>query len=142
MICYGDVDRGRQALPRRPLVMVVEDDVEMSELQRDLLDAYGLDSVAAHTGVEALRVLEDCPPDAVLLDIMLPEMDGFEMCRQLRVRNGRTMPVVMLTALDSEDCRRRGYEAGADAYFSKPFDPDEVVQTLRRLLARAEGPVP
>jgi DNA-binding response OmpR family regulator len=70
---------------------------------------------------------------------MLPEMDGFETCRRLRSKNhshGHT-PIVMVTALDSDDCRRRGYEAGADAYFAKPFDPDEVIATIQTLLAKA-----
>ena len=115
--------------------MVVEDDQEMNELQRELLAAHGLDTVAAYTGAEALEVCQRCRTDAVLLDVMLPEMDGFETCLQLRLR-GRNLPIVIVTALDSEDCRRRGFEAGADAYFTKPFDPDEVIATLRMLIDR------
>ena len=122
----------------RPVVMVVEDDVEMNELERDLLDAYGLDSVPAYTGTEALQVYQSCRTDAVLLDIMLPEMDGFETCRRLRSMNCGLTPIVILTALDSDESRRTGYEVGADAYFAKPFDPDELVQTIRQLIDRCE----
>jgi len=117
----------------RPLVMVVEDDEEMNELERELLAVHGLDAVAAFTGTEALAVCERTDADAILLDIMLPELDGFETCRRLRQR-GRRVPIVMVTALDSDDCRRLGNEAGADAYFCKPFDPDEVINTLQRLI--------
>ena len=119
----------------RPVVMVVEDDVEMNQLERELLDVYGLDSVPAYTGNEALEVFQRCHADAVLLDLMLPELDGFETCRRLRSFHGKGRPVVIIvSALDSEDSRRRGFECGADAYFAKPFDPDEVIQTLQSLL--------
>ncbi len=119
----------------RPLVMVVEDDKEANRLQQELLAAHGLESVAVFTGAEAIDVCEQSPPDAVLLDLMLPGMDGFETCRRIRQVNGRRLPIVILTTLDSEDHRKRGLEAGADAFFSKPFDPDEVIGALRNLLA-------
>ena len=119
---------------RTPVILVVEDDAEMNELECELLGVHGLESVAAFTGAEALDVARTRGPDAVLLDAMLPEMDGFETCRRLRESRGVGLPIVMITALDSEDCRRRGFEAGANAYFAKPFDPDDVVTTLRRLL--------
>jgi DNA-binding response OmpR family regulator len=119
----------------RPLVLVVEDDVELNQLERDLLDVHGLDSVAAYTGAQAVELCGNRHADAILLDIMLPEMDGFEALRRLRTADGRRIPVVILSALDSEDCRRRGFEVGADAYFAKPFDPDEVIQALLNLIA-------
>ena len=120
----------------RPVVLVVEDDVEMNELERELLSVHGMDAVAAYNGSEALEVLERSRADAVLLDIMLPEMDGIETCARLRSRRGTDLPIVMITALDSDDMRRRGYEAGADAYFAKPFDPDEVIDVLFSLIER------
>jgi two-component system OmpR family response regulator len=126
-------------MPDRPVVMVVEDDVEMNALQRELLDLYGLSSVPAYTGSEALDVNRSRQTDAVLLDVMLPGMDGYETCRQLKSQAAGRLPVILVTALDSDDCRQRGYEAGADAYFSKPFDPDEIVAALQRLLAGEEG---
>ena len=114
--------------------MVVEDDVEMNELHRELLSVHGLAAVAAYSGAEALQIYRSRKADAIMLDIMLPEIDGFETCRQLRQINGHALPIVMVTALDSDDCRRRGYEVGADAYFCKPFDPDELVATLKMLI--------
>jgi len=121
-------------MQQRHVVMVVEDDCEMNELERELLDVYGLDGVPAYTGAEALDVIETCDADAVLLDVMLPEMDGFETCRRLRKRSGKRLAIIMLTAMDGEDCRRRGFEAGANAYFTKPFNPDEVISALRALI--------
>ena len=118
----------------RPLVMVVEDDEEMNELERQFLELYGLDTVPAYSGREALEVARRCPTDAILLDIMLPEMDGYETCRRLRRIGNASMPVVMISALDSPEGRVRGFSAGADAYFTKPFNPQEVVGALQRLL--------
>jgi len=106
----------------------------MNELQRELLDVHGFDSLAAYTGVEAVELFGRTRTDAVLLDLMLPEMDGYETCRRLRRQAADRLPIVMVTALDSEDCRQRGIEAGADAYFTKPFDPDQVVSTLGVLI--------
>lgn len=114
--------------------MVVEDDVEMNQLERELLDVHGLNSVAAYSGSEALDVCTRCRADAVLLDVMLPEMDGFECCKRLQGLNGSHVPVVFVSALDGEEFRRRGFEVGADAYFAKPFDPDEVIQKIQSLL--------
>lgn len=119
-----------------PVILVVEDDVEMNELQRELLSLHGMDSVPAYSGLQALDACDQHRIDAVLLDVMLPEMDGFETCRRLRQREDTgKVPILMLTALDGEDCRRRGLACGADAYFVKPFDPDEVVRKLQELLA-------
>lgn len=121
----------------RPVIMVVEDDVEMNQLERELLGLHGMDSVAAYTGTQAVEASERQSADAVLLDVMLPEMDGFETCCQLRKRPGARIPIVIVSALDSEDCRRRGYEVGADAYFTKPFDPDEVIHTIQLLIEKS-----
>lgn len=114
--------------------MVVEDDVEMNELEREFLDVHGLDSVPAYTGDEAIELCGRYQADAVLLDIMLPEMDGLEACHRLREARGKGLPIVIVSALDSEEMRRRGLEAGADAYFVKPFDPDEVVEKVQQLI--------
>ncbi|MDP6542682.1 MAG: response regulator [Phycisphaerae bacterium] len=122
-------------MPERPVVLVVEDDLEMNQLQCELLDVHGFDSQAAFTGAEALELCDEKTTDAVLLDLMLPEMDGYETCRRLKSRAAtERLPIVMITALDSEDCRQRGLEAGADAYFTKPFDPDQVISTLAVLI--------
>ncbi len=118
----------------KPVVLVVEDDTEMNELQRELLAIHGMESVPAYSGIEAIELSRSCGADAILLDIMLPEMDGFETCEHLRQDENTDIPIIMLTALDSPECRLQGFAAGADAYFVKPFDPDEVVKTLRSLM--------
>ena len=118
--------------------MVVEDDSEMNALECELLEVCGMRAVAAYTGAEALSVADAHDTDAVLLDVMLPEMDGFETCRRLRSQRGQDLPIVMVTALDTDDCRQRGFDAGADAYFTKPFDPDEIISTLRTLMGQDE----
>jgi len=120
-----------------PVVMIVEDDREMNQLQQELLAVHGLDSVAAYDGAEALEVCCKCDADAVMLDLMLPRMDGFETCRKLRQGPHPNIPIVIVTALDNNECRQEGLAAGADAYFSKPFDPDEVISKLRQLLDKA-----
>jgi len=124
----------------RPMVLVVEDDVEMNELQREFLSVNGLDSEAAYNGNEAVAAYRRGAADAVLLDVMLPELDGFEACRQIRALNHGRVPIILLTALDSDECRQRGFDAGADAYFTKPFNPDEVVSALHRLIQASRPP--
>jgi len=108
----------------------------MNELQRELLALHGMESIPAYNGSQALELHEECEVNAILLDVMLPEMDGFETCRRLRRQeDGRHVPILMLTALDGDEFRQRGFASGADAYFIKPFDPDEVIHTLQSLLA-------
>ena len=121
-------------MPGRPMVMVVEDDYEMNELQRELLDGHGIDSVAAYTGNQALEVYDQCHADAVIMDIMLPEMDGFEACRRLRCKSDQPLPIIIVSALDYEECHTRGQAAGANACFSKPFDPEELIETILSLI--------
>lgn len=123
----------------RPLVIVVEDDEEMNQLERELLDMGGLDTVPAYTGPEALEVARRTRPRAVLLDLMLPEMDGLETCRILRSRSGSQLAIVVVTALDGDETRRRTIECGADACFAKPFNPDDVIDTLRSLIHTHAG---
>ncbi len=118
----------------RPLVLVVEDDVAMNELQQELLSLNGFQTLGAYTGVEALALCEESSADAVLLDIMLPEMDGFETCTRLRRQKNGSLPIVMVSALAGEESRKQGFASGANAYFSKPFDPEEVMHTLRKLI--------
>jgi DNA-binding response OmpR family regulator len=94
----------------------------------------------ARDGPEALDLAEAAPPDFVVLDIMMPGMDGYEVCRRLR-GNVRTtfVPILMLTALDDPDHRARGFVAGTDDYIGKPFSRTELVARVRRLLQRTYG---
>jgi two-component system OmpR family response regulator len=116
-------------------VLVVEDDVKMASLLRRGLqhEGYAVDVVG--TGQDALWAAEELALDAVVLDTMIPDPDGFEVCRRLR-KAGRWMPVLMLTARDAVSDRVAGLDAGADDYLVKPFAFDELFARLRALLRR------
>lgn len=109
--------------------------MEMNELQQELLSIHGIKSLPAFDGQQAVDICRHC--DAVLLDLMLPKMDGFEACRRIRDLCYPHTPIIIITAMDNDECREQGFAVGADAYFSKPFDPDEVISTLQRLLEEA-----
>ncbi|MBI3850585.1 MAG: response regulator [Verrucomicrobia bacterium] len=115
---------------RRGFVLIVDDEEQNRTLLRDPLEARGFEVAEAENGVEALQRIADRPPDVILLDVMMPKMDGFEVCRRLR-RNGRTahIPVLMVTALSERKERLLGIEAGANDFLNKPVDIQDV--TLR-----------
>ncbi len=122
-------------------VLVVEDDLKMAGLLRRGLEHEGYAVDVVGTGAEALWAAEELTIDAVVLDVMIPSPDGFEVCRQLR-RSGRWMPVLLLTARDSISDRVTGLDAGADDYLVKPFAFDELFARLRALLRREPGERP
>jgi len=115
-------------------ILVVEDDRRIRDLLRRglLFEGYTVDT--AEDGETALRVARESPPDAVILDIMLPKMDGLEVCR--RLRSASNVPIMMLTARDSVPDRVTGLDAGADDYLVKPFAFDELLARLRALFRR------
>ena len=117
-------------------VLVVEDDVKMAALLRRGLVEEGLAADVARTGDDALWMAEATEYDAIVLDVMLPGADGFEVCRRLR-ESGRWAPVLMLTARDSVEDRVAGLDAGADDYLTKPFSFAELLARLRALARRA-----
>jgi two-component system, OmpR family, response regulator len=122
-------------------VLVVEDDVKMAGLLRRGLhhEGYSVDLVS--TGEEALWAVEEFRLDAVVLDAMIPDPDGFEVCRRMR-QKGRWVPVLMLTARDGVADRVAGLDAGADDYLVKPFAFDELFARLRALVRREPGERP
>lgn len=120
---------------------MVEDDLKMAGLLRRGLEHEGYAVDVVGTGAEALWAAEELTIDAVVLDVMIPSPDGFEVCRQLR-RSGRWMPVLLLTARDSISDRVTGLDAGADDYLVKPFAFDELFARLRALLRREPGERP
>jgi two-component system OmpR family response regulator len=122
-------------------LLVVEDEVKMASLLRRGLEREGYAVDIAANGEDALWASREVPYDAVLLDTMIPVLDGFEVCRRLR-EAGRWMPVMMLTARDSIDDRVRGLDAGADDYLPKPFSFAELFARLRALLRRDVGERP
>ncbi len=123
-------------------VLVVEDEPDIRDLLAFHLERGGYQVTRAATGPEALRQLRAAPPDLVILDLMLPEMDGLEVCRRLRAEPATAaLPVIMLTAKGDEVDRVVGLELGADDYVVKPFSPKEVLARVRAVLRRARAPL-
>jgi DNA-binding response OmpR family regulator len=118
-------------------VLVVEDDPTVSEVVGRYLRLAGHEVATVADGVTALARAATDPPDLVILDLMLPGLDGLEVCRRLRARG--PVPVIMLTALGEEADRLAGLEIGADDYVSKPFSPRELVLRVASVLRRATG---
>jgi two-component system response regulator MprA len=116
-------------------LLVVDDDPSLREALALVLDLNGFDVTTAQDGREAIRTLADTPPDAVVLDVLMPGIDGLEVCRRMRAAGDRT-PVLMLTARAEVGERVEGLEAGADDYLAKPFAREELVARLRALLRR------
>ncbi len=116
-------------------ILVVDDEPLIVEMIEDTLTTEGYTVSKAYSGEEALSAVESDPPDLVLLDLMLPGMDGYEVSRQMQ-RDARFshIPVIMLTAKSAVSDRVSGYERGADDYITKPFDPDELLIRIRAQL--------
>ncbi len=122
-------------------VLIVEDEADIRDLLAFHLEREGYQVSKSRTGADALRQVKASPPDLILLDIMLPELDGLEVCRRLRREPATAaLPIVMLTAKGDEVDRVLGLELGADDYIVKPFSPNEVVARVRAVLRRARPP--
>ena len=119
-------------------LLVVDDDRALRDVLRRTLTLAGYDVRLAESGAAALAEVAGSAPDAVVLDVGLPDIDGLEVCRLLR-REGNRVPVLMLTARATVSDRIDGLDAGADDYLVKPFDIDELKARLRALLRRAHG---
>lgn len=128
------------APPQDKLILVVDDESRMVRFVRMNLELEGYQVTEASNGLEALDRVRDELPDMVLLDVMMPEMDGFETLERLREIS--TVPVIMLTVKGDEEDRIRGLELGADDYITKPFSPRELASRIRAVLRRAEMPSP
>jgi twitching motility two-component system response regulator PilH len=116
-------------------VLVVEDSVTQREMITDLLRGSGLDVTVASDGVEALEKIQGSHPDLVVLDIVMPRMNGYEVCRRLKADpKTQHVPIVMCSSKGEEFDRYWGMKQGADAYIAKPFQPTELVGTVKQLL--------
>ena len=127
-----------QATTDGPLVLAVDDEPGILRLIELELSDQGFKVVTARTGREALDLAYERRPDAVVLDIMLPDQTGYEVMRQMRERV--PVPIVLLTAKGSDVEKVRGLELGADDYLAKPFNPDELGARLRAVLRRMRPP--
>jgi two-component system, OmpR family, response regulator ResD len=122
-------------------ILVVEDDLTVAEIVMDYLHHAGLEPRHAIDGQTALEIAAAWRPDLVVLDLMLPGVSGFEVCRRLREthNDGVPLPVIMLTALGEESDRVHGFESGADDYVTKPFSPRELTLRVEAVLRRARA---
>jgi len=118
-------------------VLVVDDDVKTVELVKLYLNRDGYRVLTAYDGVEGLRLARESHPDLIVLDIMLPGIDGLEICRTLREESD--VPIIMLTARTTDDDRLAGLDLGADDYVTKPFSPRELAARVRAVLRRLPG---
>ncbi len=118
-----------------PTILLVDDEKNITELARLYLENDGFRVEAAYDGERALELFHAHQPDLIVLDLMLPKLDGFEVCR--RIRGQSDVPIIMLTARDEAVDKIVGLELGADDYLTKPFNPRELVARVRAILRRA-----
>ena len=118
-------------------ILVVDDEERMVRFIRMNLEHDGFQVSEANNGKQAIQKLRDVTPDLILLDVMMPDLDGFEVLET--IREVSNVPVIMLTAKGEEDDRVRGLELGADDYITKPFSPREMVSRVKAVLRRTEG---
>jgi DNA-binding response OmpR family regulator len=124
-------------------ILIVEDDPDIAELVGRYLDKAGFTTERIASGREALTAIVARPPELLVLDLMLPHVDGLEVCRVLRANETTaSIPIIMLTARAEESERIVGLELGADDYLAKPFSPNELVARVRALLRRAHRAAP
>jgi DNA-binding response OmpR family regulator len=126
-----------------PRILVVEDDRDIADLIVHYLQKAGWQTQALGSGTDAVAAARQRPPDCIVLDVMLPGLDGLEVCRILRSEAGTAaIPIIMLTARAEETDRIVGLELGADDYLAKPFSPGELVARVRALLRRSQRAAP
>jgi two-component system KDP operon response regulator KdpE len=125
---------------RKHLILVVDDEPAIVRLVRTKLQADGYAVITASRGEDALTILENERPDLIVLDLMMPGIDGFEALR--RIRSQSQVPVIMLTARAGDADRLKGFHGGADDYLTKPFNPDELSARIAAILRRTAGATP
>ncbi|ACM60554.1 DNA-binding response OmpR family regulator [Caldicellulosiruptor bescii] len=120
-------------------ILIIDDDVKICEVIKLYLEKEGFEVVVAHNGMDGIAMFKNEMPDLVILDIMLPKKDGYEVCRELRKISN--IPIIMLTAKGETFDKVLGLELGADDYIVKPFDPKELIARIKAVLRRTQGEV-
>jgi len=120
-------------------ILIVEDETNIVDILSFNLEREGYDTLEAYDGLTGLQLAQERDPDLILLDLMLPQMDGFEVCRRLR-QGGSSIPIIMLTAREEETDKVLGLELGADDYITKPFKMRELIARVKANIRRAEMP--
>lgn len=118
-------------------VLIVDDEISIQELIRFNLEQAGFDTEVANDGIVTIEMFESYRPDLIVLDLMLPGKDGYDVCKE--IRRTSNVPIIMLTAKETELERVLGLELGADDYITKPFSPLELVARIKAVLRRASG---
>ena len=127
-------------MPDKKRILIVDDEKQLVSLVKLHMEMAGYEVLSANDGEKAMLIIKEERPDLIILDLMIPKIDGWEVCKRLRTVGD--IPVIMLTARTDTDDKLKGFECGADDYVTKPFSPRELVARVKRVLARAEsGPV-
>ncbi|KRG15697.1 response regulator transcription factor [Lederbergia galactosidilytica] len=119
-----------------PKILIIEDELNIAELERDYLEVSGFESDIATTGEQGLNLARNYTYDLILLDLMLPGIDGFDLCK--RLRQILDIPILMVTARKEDIDKIRGFDRGADDYIIKPFNPNELVARVKAHISRYE----
>ncbi len=125
---------------QKPCILAVDDDVQVLSLVRDILKMEGYRVITADSGEAAVAAFEQQLPDLVVLDIILPGIDGYAVCQ--RIRSSSQVPIIMLTAMGSDDEKVRGLDAGADDYVAKPFSVEVLLARVKAVLRRSQATFP
>ena len=121
-------------------ILAVDDSPTILEMIKAILEAGGYDVITATDGAEALETARAEKPDLILLDVMLPKLDGYRVCRLLKFdQNYKAIPIIMLTAKTEEQAMATGIRTGANQYLTKPVDPDTLLGAVAEELAKAQG---
>jgi two-component system phosphate regulon response regulator PhoB len=121
-------------------ILLVDDEPDIRVLTRMMLEKGGHSVIEAEDDKEGLRLLEKEKPDLILLDVMMPGIKGWKTCLKIKAdKNTRHIPVIMFTIRTSEDSVKKSYECGADAHINKPFDMEELLETVGRVLKKEES---
>ncbi len=125
-------------MKRKSTILIIDDTVDTVELLKKRLRSEGYETFEAYDGVEGLKKIKDCSPDVVVLDIMMPKLDGYEVCKRLKSEDStKHIPILMLTAKGDISDKVKGLDIGADMYITKPFDYKEISARIRSLLTKS-----
>lgn len=124
---------------KQKVILVIEDDRDMNDLVCDALDSAGYQTLSAFDGLEGLRLGSEAHPDVILLDIILPDADGVDLCRDLRKNEAtRLIPIIMLTGRQDLSTKLSSYIAGAKRYITKPFQIDQLIEEVDKTLIQKQ----
>ena len=124
--------------PSQPVILLVEDEWQLAQIVKDSLETRGFKMICAADGVEGLRLFRQHKPDAIVMDVMMPNLDGFSLTSEIR-KTDKQVPIIFLTAKSQTADVVKGFESGGNDYLKKPFSMDELIVRIRSLLARFSG---